>query len=121
MHELCLEAFERARGAMAPGVRADEVYRAWQEALSRAGLSTYTRHHCGYAVGIGYPPSWTGGGVPLGLRRDSTLELRAGMVFHLMSWLLRTGRGDSYLSDTVLVTDGGCERLTSVSQELIVR
>jgi Xaa-Pro dipeptidase len=121
MQQLCLGAFEAARGAIVPGAKADDVYRAWQDSLSREGLSTYTRHHCGYAVGIGYPPSWSGGGVPQGLRRGSTLELRAGMVFHLMSWLLRTGRGDAYFSDSVVVTESGCERLTSVSQGLIVR
>jgi len=121
MHALCLEAFEAARAAIAPGVPADQVYRAWQAALDGAGLAAYTRHHCGYAVGIGYPPSWSGGGVPQGLRRGSSLVLRPGMVFHLMSWLLRTGRGDSFVSDAVVVSERGCELLTSVSRELTVR
>lgn len=43
------------------------------------------------------------------------------MVFHLMSWLLRTGRGDSFLSDTVVVTDSGCEFLTTVERGVAVR
>jgi Xaa-Pro dipeptidase len=72
-------------------------------------------------VGIGYPPSWSGSGVPVGLRRSSDLELQPGMVFHLMSWLLRTGKGDSFLSDTAVVTEDGCEVLTKVSRELYVR
>jgi len=45
---------------------------AWQGVIERAGLSGYRRHHCGYAVGIGFPPSWSGGGVPLGLRAGWT-------------------------------------------------
>jgi Xaa-Pro dipeptidase len=89
--------------------------------VDRAGLTLYRRHHCGYAVGIGFPPSWSGSGVPVGLRADSTMELRSGMVFHLMSWLLRTGQGDSFLSDTVAVTDDGCEILTTTSRMLIVK
>jgi Xaa-Pro dipeptidase len=43
------------------------------------------------------------------------------MVFYVLSWLLRTGRGDSFLSDTVAVTDNGCEVLTTVSRDLIMR
>jgi Xaa-Pro dipeptidase len=71
-------------------------------------------------VGIGFPPSWSGSGVPVGLRADSPMELRPGMVFHLMSWLLRTGQGDSFLSDTVVVTEQGCEVLTTTSRDLTV-
>jgi Xaa-Pro dipeptidase len=121
MLRVCREAIEAAIRTIAPGVPAGEVYRAWKDVLDRAGLSRYHRHHCGYAVGIGYPPSWSGSGVPVGLRPDSTMELKEGMVFHLMSWLLRTGRGDSFLSDTAVVTRDGCEVLTNASRELTIR
>jgi Xaa-Pro dipeptidase len=119
--ELCRLALEAAERRIGPGVKAGEVYRAWHACLEEAGLSHYHRHHCGYSVGIGYPPSWSGSGVPVGLRRGSDLELQPGMVFHLMSWLLRTGKGDSFLSDTAVVTEDGCEVLTKVSRELYVR
>jgi Xaa-Pro dipeptidase len=49
------------------------------------------------------------------------MELQPGMVFHLMSWLLRAGRGDSFLSDTVIVTESGCEFLTRVDRKVAVR
>jgi len=119
--EVCREAMMRAAETIGPGVKAGEVYRAWHGRLDEAGLSTYTRHHCGYSVGIGYPPSWSGSGVPVGLREDSEMELRQGMVFHLMSWLLRTGKGDAFLSDTVVVTADGCELLTTVARGVTVR
>lgn len=121
IHDVCVAATERAADSIGPGVRAREVYRAWQEVVDGAGLAGYRRHHCGYSVGIGFPPSWSGSGVPQGLRADSELELQAGMVFHLMSWLLRTGRGDSFLSDTIVVTDRGAELLTRSSREVLVR
>jgi Xaa-Pro dipeptidase len=121
MQRLCQDAMQNAARAIGPGAVADDVYRAWQETIDRAGLAGYTRHHCGYAVGIGFPPSWSGGGTPRGLRKGSKMQLEAGMVFHLMSWLLRTGRGDSFLSDTIVVTDDGCEFLTTASRELAIR
>lgn len=43
------------------------------------------------------------------------------MVFHLMSWLLRSGHGDAFLSDTIVVTDNGCEFLTTVNPHVTVR
>lgn len=118
MLDVCRRAQDAAAETLGPGARAREVYAAWQGVVDDAGLDGYHRHHCGYSVGIGYPPSWSGSGVPVGLRASSDLELRSGMVFHLMSWLLRTGRGDAFLSDTVLVTDDGCEFLTRVSRDL---
>jgi len=121
IHAVCREALERAIDAMAPGVTAGKVYQAWQRTIDAAGLEHYRRHHCGYAVGIGFPPSWSGSGVPVGLRESSTLELKPGMVFHVLSWLLRTGHGDSFLSDTVVVTERGSEVLTRLSRDLYVR
>ena len=119
--ELCRRSLEAAERRIGPGVKAGEVYRAWHACLEEAGLSHYHRHHCGYSVGIGYPPSWSGSGVPVGLREGSDLELEPGMVFHLMSWLLRTGKGDSFLSDTAVVTEDGCEVLTKVARDLYIR
>jgi len=114
MQAVCEEALHRAAEAALPGAKAGDVYRVWQETVDRIGLTGYRRHHCGYAVGIGFPPSWSGSGPPRGLRMGSDLMLREGMVFHLMSWLLRTGRGDSFLSDTVWIGPRGAEFLTEV-------
>jgi len=121
IQSVCEAAIDAAAATIRPGVEARDVYRVWQDTLDSAGLAGYRRHHCGYAVGIGFPPSWSGSGVPIGLRQDSELPLRAGMVFHLMSWLLRSGQGDYFISDTVVVTDNGCERFTTLPRALTVR
>ena len=118
MAEVCLQAFAAAMGAMKPGVCARDVYAAWQAVVDAAGLAHYRRHHCGYLIGLGFPPSWVGGAMVVGLRYDSDLRLQEGMTFHLMSWLMGAGRGDYFVSDTVLVTAQGCERLTTVPQTL---
>lgn len=121
IHAVCCEAMDCAVAAIRPGATAGEVYNSWQKPVDKAGLQRYRRHHCGYSVGIGFPPSWSGAGVPVGLRAGSDMELRPGMVFHVLSWLLRTGCGDSFVSDTVVVTETGSEVLTSVTRDLIVR
>ena len=98
--------------ALRPGARAREVYAAWQATVDAAGLGHYRRHHCGYAVGVGVPPSWTGGNTVTGLRHDSDLVIEAGMSFHILSWLMGVGRGDAFVSDTVLLGTDGPEILT---------
>ncbi|MFT5710811.1 MAG: Xaa-Pro dipeptidase [Halioglobus sp.] len=121
MNEICQQAMYAAAAEMKPGAIAGDVYEHWQQVLNQNGLNEYHRHHCGYSVGIGYPPSWSGSGVPVGLRPQSDMVLREGMVFHLMSWLLRSGSGDAFLSDTVVITSSGCEFLTSVRRDVYVR
>ena len=118
--QVCLEAFDATAGAISPGVCARDLYAAWQARVDAAGLSHYRRHHCGYLIGAGFPPSWVGGPIVVGLRHDSDLQVQVGMTFHLMSWLMGAGRGDYFVSDTVLVTEQGAERLTTAPQELQV-
>lgn len=112
MAAICADAFAAVLAAMRPGAAFAAVYAAWQGVVDRAGLAHYRRHHCGYAVGIGLPPSWTGGNKVTGLRADSRIELQVGMSFHVLSWLMGTGRGDFFRSDTVLLGEGGPEVLT---------
>lgn len=121
MAEVTAEAFKAVLGALKPGVRARDVYAAWQQVVDDAGLAHYRRHHCGYCVGIGQPPSWTGGNAVTGLRRDSDLEIRTGMSFHILSWLMGTSAGDDFISNTVLLTEAGPEVLTRTPLGPIVR
>ncbi|MCA1406582.1 aminopeptidase P family protein [Ensifer sp. IC3342] len=121
MAEVTAAAFNAVVGALRPGARAREVYAAWQAVVDDAGLSHYRRHHCGYCVGVGQPPSWTGGNTVTGLRHDSDLDIRTGMSFHILSWLMGTGKGDDFVSNTVLLTETGPEVLTRTPLGPIVR
>lgn len=114
------QAFDAVVAAIRPGAKARDVYAAWQAVVNAAGLAHYRRHHCGYCVGIGQPPSWTGGNSVTGLRHDSDLEIKTGMSFHILSWLMGSGRGDDFLSNTVLLTEAGPEVLTRLKSGPIV-
>ncbi len=121
MAETTQRAFNAVLTALRPGAKARQVYGAWQQVVDDAGLSHYRRHHCGYCVGIGLSPSWTGGNKVTGLRHDSDLEIREGMSFHILSWLMGTGRGDYFISNAVLLGAGGPEVLTRTANGPIVR
>jgi len=117
---VCQEAFSAVTSVMKPGTTADAVYKTWQKVVDNAGLSDYRRHHCGYMVGISFPPSWTEGGNRMySLREGSDLVLQAGMVFHVLSWLVGSRLGDYFVSNTVLVTEHGGEVLTTTSQNAL--
>jgi Xaa-Pro dipeptidase len=118
---IAADALDAVIAALVPGARSCDVYAAWQDVVnSGLGHDRYSRHHCGYQVGIGFPPSWVGGPAVVGLRSDSTWRVRAGMTFHVLSWLLDQEPADFVLSDTVLVTPEGGQLLTSVSRDPIV-
>jgi len=112
MAEICKRAFDATLAALKPGVAAQDVYNGWQSVVDAEGMPEYRRHHCGYLVGIGFPPSWTGGPRVTGLRHDSDLEMKEGMTFHMMSWFTETGRGNYFISNTVLLGSDGAEVLT---------
>jgi Xaa-Pro dipeptidase len=121
MAQVARAAFDAVVQALRPGKMAKDIYAAWQQMVDESGLAHYRRHHCGYCVGIGFPPSWTGGKSVIGLRHDSTLEIRAGMSFHILSWLMGTGRGDYFLSNAVLLGENGAEVLTKTATGPIVK
>ena len=119
---LAIDGMEAICAAIRPGARAGDAYRAWHEVAAAAGLADYHRHHCGYLVSIGFPPSWTGGSKVIGLAPGSELELEVGMTFHAHSWFTNTQIVDYFISNTVLLGENGAEVLTCATpQTLIVR
>ncbi|MQA01704.1 MAG: M24 family metallopeptidase [Streptosporangiales bacterium] len=119
--EIAVAGLHAVRDAMRPGVSGEAVYEAWQQVVDEGlGHDRYRRHHCGYLVGLGFPPSWVGGSRVKGLRPGSELVLAEGMTFHVLSWLLGQDPADFVVSDTVLVTASGGEILTEADREPIV-
>lgn len=122
VQKICTEAFHAALDTMRPGVKADDVYQAWQKVVNEAGLSDYKRHHCGYMTGMTFPPTWMEDAhiKVVSLREGSDFVLEAGMTFHVLSWLVGSRAGDYFISDTVLVTEDGGEALTKTSHNILI-
>lgn len=119
--EIALAGLENIREHLRPGAVVADVYDAWQRVVDEGlGHKLYRRHHCGYAVGIGYPPSWVGGSTVVGIRRGGNFVIREGMVFHVLSWIIGQEPADYVVSDTALVTAEGCELLTATPREPLV-
>ncbi|HEY9289896.1 MAG TPA: M24 family metallopeptidase [Microlunatus sp.] len=99
-----------------PGATADEAHAAFDVVLARHHLVKESR--LGYSIGIGYPPDW--GERTISLRTGDQTQLRSGMAFHVIAGMWADGWGYE-LSESILVTDAGAERLTNVDQELRVK
>ncbi|MDG2285002.1 MAG: Xaa-Pro peptidase family protein [Alphaproteobacteria bacterium] len=120
--QLAMDGMKAICGALKVGEKAGEAYAAWREVAASAGLADYERHHCGYMVGIGFPPSWTGGSMVTSLFPGSERTLEIGMVFHAHSWFTNTDVVDYFISNTVILTENGAEVLTATTPEnLIIR
>lgn len=113
-----LAGLHAAREALVPGARTGEVYGRWEDAVADITGVRQRRHHCGYLTGIGFSPSWVGGGDVLGIRSDGDTLILPGMVFHLMSWVREPVA--HVVSDTAVVTENGCDLLTDAPRELLV-
>ena len=115
--ETAISGMKAVCDALKPGGKAGDAYDAWREVAVSAGLHDFHRHHCGYMVGIGFPPSWTGGSMVTSLFPNSQCTLEVGMVFHTHSWFTNTDIVDYFISNTVMLTDHGAEVLTSSTSE----
>jgi Xaa-Pro aminopeptidase len=110
-----IDSGDRAIEAMRPGVTCEEVEAIWQRALNAHGYEKKSR--VGYSIGLNYPPDW--GERTASMRPGDKTVLQAGMCFHFQSgvWLADFGAA---ISESVVVTESGGERLCHVPRELIV-
>ena len=103
------ETFDQLR----PGASVDAITRDARDRLAASGRPAM-KIRLGYSMGIGFPPI-AGEGQTADFREDADWELQSGMVFHMLS-VLRVGL---VVSDTVVVTDTGYQRLTHAPRQLI--
>jgi Xaa-Pro aminopeptidase len=100
---VAMECQLRARDAVRPGVTGHEVDRVAKRIVEEAG------HKYLYGVGhglglLGHEPPW--------IREHSRTTLEPGMVITIEPGLGTLEWGSFHCSDTVLVTETGCEPLT---------
>jgi Xaa-Pro aminopeptidase len=73
----------------------------------------------GYSVGLALPPDWAEGSTPF-IAEGIDEPLVAGMTLHLPVAARIVGFGGVALSETVLVTEKGCESVTATSRRVVV-
>lgn len=109
---------ESAIETIRPGLTAGEVDRTCREVIERRGLGKYFKHRSAYGIGIGFPPNWSEGHI-YAIRPDDPLVLEPNMTFHVIPTLFLDDFGMCF-SDSVKVTESGCEPLTNFPRRLFV-
>ena len=107
MYRVMHEAFERCFAMMRPGVPVGDVMRASLAVLEAGGAGPYAgrlgRIGHGTGLDLSEPPS---------INADDPAVLEAGMVLYLEPNFV-TPEGNFLVEDTVLVTEDGCELLST--------
>ena len=114
-----IEALESVIAAMKPGVTSDAVHQVTRSVFEKYGYSHLFGHRTGYSIGINYPPDW-GEGHIMSIWAGDERPLRVGMTFHLVPGLFELGKHLINISETVLVTETGCEPVTHFPREMFV-
>lgn len=118
--DLSLEGLHDGLAKLRAGVTSAEVDDALKGPVRRAGLGETAFSRGGYSVGIGFPPDW-GEGRTQSIKQGDPTVLQANMTFHVLSNLWYEGKTLVGFSETVRVTESGCEVLTRFPRELIIR
>lgn len=119
--DLALKSLRAVVAQLRPGVETGVVYDAWQQVVDDGlGHDRLRRHHCGYSVGIGFPPSWVGSSSVLGIGRGGKVTIKPGMTFHVLSWITDDDIGDYLASDTVIVGEQETEVITTTPHSLVI-
>jgi Xaa-Pro dipeptidase len=119
MAEACKEALNAVIAAMEPGVTFALVAAAGKSGILRAGPEMEFHHTYGYSIGLGFPPTWAD--CPVTIREEDATLLEPGMVFHHTMSLRDVGEYGVALSETVAITEDGCEVLTDFPRKLFVK
>lgn len=112
-----IEVLEIATREIKPGIPAREVDRACRNQIKALGLERYFKSRTAYGIGIGFPPNWAEGHI-YSIRPEEPLILQPNMTFHIIPTIFRDEFGMA-ISDSVCVTENGCDLLTHAPRELL--
>ena len=118
--EACIEAVDAAMETIKPGATPHDADTAARAVTTKAGFAEYHRNRLGYSIGVSYPPDW-GEGEIISLRQEEHRELRPGMTFHMPPLCLKYREFGIGFSESIVVTETGCERLSELPCEVVIK
>jgi Xaa-Pro dipeptidase len=112
IYSVVRKANAAGREIIRPGIQAQEVDRAARQVIEEAGYGEYFIHRTGHGLGleIHEPPYMVEG---------NELVLEPGMTFTVEPGIYVPERGGVRIEDNLLVTEDGCESLTTLPRELV--
>ena len=109
-------SIDAGMAAAKPGNTCEDMHAAFITELRSHGYDKESR--AGYGIGISYPPDW--GERNISIRPGDTTEFKPGMTIHFMPALWQTDWGME-ITESLLITDDGCEALANVPRKLFIK
>lgn len=118
--ETMKHALAQLRGRMRPGVSVAEIDVLARGIIDANDVGARLITRTGYSIGIAFPPSWDEGYM-LSLTARDHRPLEEGMTFHILPWMWGVD-GDKTvgISDTVRITEHGCESFFTLDEDFLV-
>ena len=119
--QVMADALDETIKFIKPGVTAHDAHMFCKKMVDDAGLGAPFNHRAAYSIGIGFAPDW-GEGHIISMKEGEHRELQAGMTFHLIPFLHLPGLTTIGVSETIHITENGCESLTpNLERKLFVK
>jgi Xaa-Pro dipeptidase len=114
-------ALREVRAMLRPGLTVSDVDNLVRNIITDNSVGARLITRSGYSIGIAFPPSWDEGYI-ISLKQGDSRILREGMTLHIIPWMWGVD-GDKTvgISDTVHLTDTGCESFFTLDEDFVVK
>ena len=110
------EALDSGISVIKPGNTADDIAQKFWKILDKYNIKKESR--TGYSIGIGYPPDW--GEHTLNISKGDKTILKPNITFHMIA-VMQFGDWGVEASESIRVTDKGCETFCNISRDLHIK
>ncbi|MGD8301008.1 MAG: Xaa-Pro peptidase family protein [Desulfobacterales bacterium] len=119
LYDCCMAAMTACEAALRPGRPIGEVFDAYARVCDDAGMKPHRLNATGYSLGTTFAPNWMDW--PM-FYHGNPVVAQPNMVFFLHMILMDSAAEKAMcFGHTVVVTDAGCESLSRMPLELVVR
>lgn len=113
-------ALRELKAALRPGLTVSDADSIVRNIITENDVDADLVTRAGYSIGIAFPPSWDEGYI-LSLMPGGNTVLEEGMTFHVIPWMWGVeGTRTVGISDTIRITDTGCESFFTLDQDFTV-
>lgn len=114
-------ALQEVEAVLRPGLTVSDADKIMRDIIQDNDIGAELITRSGYSIGIAFPPSWDEGYI-LSLKQGDPTILEEGNTIHLIPWMWGVdGKRTVGISDTIRITDTGCESFFTLDREFVVK
>jgi len=114
-------ALRELRSVLRPGLTVSDADQIVRSIIVDNDVGARLVTRSGYSIGIAFPPSWDEGYI-ISLKAGDSRVIKEGMTFHVIPWMWGVD-GDKTVgtSDTLHVTEHGCESFFTLDEDFVAK